>query len=210
MQYCDIHGVRYEDYGQCPVCEDETRRLDSELARERAAKESLASTLRQEELLRKQVELTHEQASRERGRADAGQSSVEEMITPANLSKELLKSALDAAMFETEYDEDGDLVVNEEENCFVLPGKNKDRIRLTTGYDLRQDVPRSARLEAANTINTKVPLVRASVGADDVLHINYCIPLNDGITKRFFALTVKRFCASLRAAVQKHAIDLLQ
>jgi hypothetical protein len=192
------------------VCEDETIALDSALARERAAKESLASTLRQEELLRKQVELTREQASRERGRADAGQSSVEEMITPANLSKELLKSVLDAAKFETGYDEEEDLVVNEQGGCFVLPGKNKDRIRLTTGYVLRQDVPHSAKLEAANKINTKHALLRASVGADDVLCIDYCIPLNDGITKRFFALTVKRFCASLGVAVQKYVMDLLR
>lgn len=70
--------------------------MDSALERERATKETLASTLRQEELLRKQVELTCEQASRERGSISTGQCSPEEVITPAYLSRELLKSALDA------------------------------------------------------------------------------------------------------------------
>ena len=41
FQYCDIHSCRYEDYGRCPECEDETIALDSALERERAAKELL-------------------------------------------------------------------------------------------------------------------------------------------------------------------------
>ena len=48
MQYCDIHNIRYDDYGSCPACEDETVALDSALARERAAKESLDIQRRRE------------------------------------------------------------------------------------------------------------------------------------------------------------------
>jgi hypothetical protein len=78
-----------------------------------------------------------------------------------------------------------------------------------TGYRVKEGVPRVACLEAVNKISGEYILVRASV-ADGVLYLDRDILLNDGIARRAFALTVKRFCAITDAAVEEHASGLVQ
>lgn len=195
FQTCSTHGLRYEDYGECSQCM--TERLQEEAMR------------RQEELLREQVELMRQRAASDRQHAVAPTESAGDTITKDNLSKDLLKSVLDAAMFESSYDADGDIVVSEQVRCFVLPSKEKGTIKLMTGYLFKQDVPNVARLEAVNKINVEYVLVRASV-AGDVLYMDHDILLNNGLSKRSFALTVKRFCSIPAAAVGEHAAALVQ
>jgi hypothetical protein len=197
FQVCSIHGLRYQDYGECAQC-----------LTERLAEESMR---RQEELLREQVQLMRERANEERQRNAASQNQPGAgNITTANLSKELLKSILDDAVMENSYDKDGDLVVREQGGCFVILSENKDRIRLLAAYVFKPDVPYATRLEAANNINSKYILVRASVDGDGILYLDHDIMLNDGITKRAFATTVKHFCVIPHIAVQQHAANLVQ
>ena len=51
FQTCSIHGLRYEDYGECAMCQDE-----------RIAEESMA---RQEKLAEEQLELQRRRADEE-------------------------------------------------------------------------------------------------------------------------------------------------
>ena len=41
FQTCDIHGIRYDDYCECPACQDVRIAEESARERERAAKELL-------------------------------------------------------------------------------------------------------------------------------------------------------------------------
>jgi hypothetical protein len=164
---------------------------------------------RQEELLREQTELMRQRVAGERQQGTAPSDSAGKMITRENLSKELLKSVLDDATFETSYDTDGDIVVSDQIRCFVLLRKDRGTIRLMTGFGFKDDAPPPARLEAVNKINIEYLLVRASV-AGDVLYMDHDIVLNDGLSKRAFALTVKLFCSIPAAAVQEHASALVR
>jgi hypothetical protein len=166
---------------------------------------------RQEDLLREQVELMREHASRGAQEAPAARETKGDLISPDNVSKDLLKEALDSAMLETSYDDEGDLVVYERILCFVLPSEKRDRIRLlSAGSELRQGVTRSDALEAANRINDQYIMVRASVTDSNVLLLDWDVFLKHGIGKQAFAWAVKRFCAISDDAMQEHTVDLVE
>ncbi len=159
---------------------------------------------RQEELLREQTELMRRAAAE---RQQTVQST--NAITRDNLSKELLKTLLEDAAFETGTHDDGDVIVNDQIRCFVLPHKDRGTIRLLTGCVFKEEVPAAARFEAANQINVKFVMVRASVSGD-VLYFDYDLLLNDGISNRGLTLAVKRFCSIPISAIAEYAADLVQ
>lgn len=135
----------------------------------------------------------------------------EELITPGNLTKELLKDALDAALMDTSYDADGDLRVRDRVNCLVMPNEErKDRIQLIALFGFKPETSELERLRAGNRINTEYIIVRAIVGKRDNLIFTWDLPVNGGLTKKAFVLAVKRFCAIPHAAVADCANDLVE
>jgi hypothetical protein len=135
----------------------------------------------------------------------------DELITPDNLSKELMYEILDAAYMEPKYDEDGDLQVKDRCTCIVMPSDAKDRIRLLTVFGFKPETPREARLEFVNKVNSDYALVRAAVGAsDDTLYFDYYIPTAGGITKKAFVLALKRFCAIPHEAVKDYGSEIVE
>jgi hypothetical protein len=166
---------------------------------------------RQEDLLREQVELMRERAPQNVQQTGTPRETAGDLISPDNLSLDLLKEALDSAMFETSYDEDGDLLVEDGVRCFVLPGEKRDRIRLlTSGREVQEGVARAEALEAANRINDEYFMVRASVTDRNVLFLDYDVFLKHGIGKRSLAWTVKRFCAIADEAIREHASGVVE
>ncbi|MFO7905031.1 MAG: YbjN domain-containing protein [Planctomycetota bacterium] len=134
----------------------------------------------------------------------------DELIIPDNLSKEVLKSIFDAALMDTSYDNDGDLVVKEQVRCVVLLSKSNDRISYVTLFGFNPEVPQSARLECANRINSELIVVKAIVGNNNILRFEYDILVSGGISKKAIVLTLRRFCSIPRAAVSKFAEDLIE
>ena len=133
-----------------------------------------------------------------------GETMSEDLITPENLSKELLKSVFDAAYMETSYDDDGDLRVKEDVRCWVLlPGEKRDRIHLLTIFGLKPEASRQQRLELANEINKEYVVVRAFINSSDSLSLTYDFLLEGGITKKALVLGVKRFCGIPRLAINE-------
>ena len=134
----------------------------------------------------------------------------EELITPENLSKEYLKSILDAACMDTSYDSDGDLMVKEDIKCFVKPTKDMSWIRMFTIFGVKEESSRLARLECVNKINDEYLIVRASVTDNDSLFFDYQIPVAGGITKKAFVIALKRFCSIPRDAVSEHGVNVVE
>lgn len=134
----------------------------------------------------------------------------DELITPDNLSKELLKSVLDTAFMDTSYDGDGDLVVKEGPRCFVFPDKErKNRVNLMVAFGFEPETSELQRLQAVNKINREYLIVRAFVTSRDTLHFTWDIPIDGGITKKAFVLAVKRFCSIPHLAVADCAKDVV-
>ena len=78
----------------------------------------------------------------------------EELITPENLSTELLKTIFEAAYMNVEIDDDGDLKVREECTVYVRPNKKyKDRIALLCMFGFKDSSTDAERFECINLIN---------------------------------------------------------
>ncbi|MFM9965709.1 MAG: YbjN domain-containing protein [Planctomycetaceae bacterium] len=135
----------------------------------------------------------------------------DDLLTTDNLSKELLKSILDAAFMETTYDSDGDLNVKENNvNCIVMPNlTRKDRVQLMALFRFEQATSELQRLQATNRINAEYIIVRAVVGSNGVLRFTWDIPIAGGITNRAFVLAVKRFCSIPHDALADCAKDVV-
>lgn len=134
----------------------------------------------------------------------------EELITPDNVSKQLLKSILDDALFETSYDADGDIRVEEDLSFWVLPSKEQGRIKLLANFGFLPDCPREDRLEAVNKINRQYIVVKASVADNDILRFEYDILIAGGITRKAFLLAVKRFSSIPKVAILEHCFDMVR
>ncbi len=82
------------------------------------------------------------------------------MITPENVSLELLKDVL-AAYTDTSFDEDGDLLVKGDCQVYVTIVPDKSSIRLMTIFRTKEDSSVDARLGAVNKINSDYMIVKA-------------------------------------------------
>ena len=135
----------------------------------------------------------------------------DEFITPENLSKELLKSTLDAALMDTSYDNDGDILVKETISVWILPNvERKDRIKLLSIFGFEAAASHLQRLECVNRINSEYIVVKAYLGPKDTLRFDYDILVSGGITKKAFVLAVKRFCSIPRAAAGEHGGGIIR
>ena len=137
-------------------------------------------------------------------------SMFDDLITPENLSKSLLKSVFDGAFMDVLVDEDGDLLVKEDITCFILISENsKDKIRLLTLFGINPTVNPSKVLECVNTINSTYVMTRAFSDSIERLAFDYHIYIKGGITKKNLVLAVKYFCSIPRQAVEECARDIL-
>jgi Putative bacterial sensory transduction regulator len=108
---------------------------------------------------------------------------------------------------DTSYDEDGDLSVNSDVNCWVLP--HHSGIRLLTMFGFDPTVSHAERLECVNKINIDYMIVKAYEGENDTLRFAYDILVTGGITPKAFVLALQRFCSIPRSAVKEHADQIV-
>jgi hypothetical protein len=132
-----------------------------------------------------------------------------DLITPENLSKELLKSIYDSAFMKTSWDDDDDLRVTDQISCFVLPTEKNDRIQLLTLFGFKQNSSESQRLNCVNNINREYIIVVAVASANNILQFKHEIYVEGGITKKNLILTTKRFLSIPMLAVQEHGGNIV-
>ena len=133
-----------------------------------------------------------------------------DLITPENLSKELLESIYDSAFFETSWDDDGDLVIKDQIRCLVMPNEEKNRIQLVSLFGFAPRSRMSKRLECVNKINSEYIMVTAVAGANDTLQFKYDIYVEGGITKKNLVLATKRFLSIPVPATAEHGGNLVE
>lgn len=136
---------------------------------------------------------------------------MEEIITPENVSKEYLKSLLDAAFMETSYDNEGDILVKDRVRCFVLPNlERKDRIQLLTLFGFEPNASELEKLRAVNRINNEYIIVRASLTKNNLMAFTWDLPITGGLPAKTFVQAVKRFCSIPQEAIADCANDVVQ
>src|SRR5262245_3229765 len=135
----------------------------------------------------------------------------QDLITPENLSKEVLKAIFEEALMKTSFDTAGDLQVSETLDCLVLPSDSKDRLRLLAIFTFAPQVSPQQRLEFVNQVNSEFILIRATVGAkNDLLFFDHDILVQGGITKQALILATKRFLSIPWDAIHEFGQDLVK
>ena len=125
-----------------------------------------------------------------------------EILTPENVSKDVLKAAFDAAFMDATFDSDGDLKLKDEVTCYVFLREKNDGIRLSTGFGFKEGTSELQQLQLTNKINDEWRIVRAYANPEKLtLKFDYEILLNGGISVKNFILSVKKFCGIPRDAI---------
>lgn len=128
------------------------------------------------------------------------------LITPENLTKDLLKVILDSAMIDNSFNSNGWLVATETIKVLVSPeGEKKDRIHLWSIFTLKEGLDELDLLRVVNKINEELVIVRAYIDNDkDSLFFDWSIPVMGGITPKNFVLALKRFSTIPHIAFEKY------
>ena len=132
----------------------------------------------------------------------------DDLITAENVSRELIRSIFDSAFMDPQTDSEGDIFVKEGWRVYVIPSKEKKRIRLLAQFGFKSSSTLAQQLEAVNKINCEYLIIRASAWKS-ALRFDHDIPLDGGLSKKALVLIVKRFGSIPHAAVQEHAGDIV-
>ncbi len=126
-----------------------------------------------------------------------------ELVTPDNVSKTVLQALFDDALMDVSIDQDGDLLIQEDIKCYVFLSEGNDRIRLLTLFGIAESADRLRCLECVNAINHEYILVKAYLASEKTLAFEYDLYLKGGVTKKYIAQAVKRFCSIPRKAISE-------
>ena len=126
-----------------------------------------------------------------------------ELVGPENATLESLRDIYDAALMDVEIDEEnGFVIIDDEIVARAKLSDSKERLQLIACYRVREDVPRTERLELVNRINDQYVLVRAAVGEEDELWIDFGVVLKGGATKKQIAHATRMFLKVAEMAVK--------
>lgn len=132
----------------------------------------------------------------------------DDLITPDNVSKELIKSCFDAAYIDAIIDKDGDVQMKDDK-VFLRLTEKKDRIHFMCFFKFKENSQPLARLQCVNSINDEFIMVRASL-KETRLIFDYDLMLDGGVTKKMMVMTAKRFASIPDAAVREHGNGIVE
>jgi superfamily II helicase len=134
----------------------------------------------------------------------------ENLITPENVSMDLIKQALDAAFMEYTENEEGELVIAETCQVFLSIHGAKKTIQLSSLFGFKKDSSELERLQAVNTINNDFIVIKATSDSDDTLAFRYDFMLTGGLTTKALIQGIKRFAAVPQGAIAEHADAIVE
>jgi hypothetical protein len=115
-----------------------------------------------------------------------------DFLIPEAVTTQHLREIFERALFDTSIDDDGDLVVQDTYRIFVAPHSRRF-IRFFTLFGLKDGTTPEAGHRLANRINDRLILLRASTNKNNVLVLDYYLPMLGG------SLTPKALVAAFRA-----------
>lgn len=133
-----------------------------------------------------------------------------DLVTEANLSRDMLKAMYDAAKVPASIDGGGNLVVNlPQVKVFVLPAK--DSVRLMASYAFSPRATLQEKLDLANRINDEYIMARASLPEQraGTMAVDYYVILGPGISKAAMLAITRRFAQVVVEAIAALDTDRL-
>ena len=127
-----------------------------------------------------------------------------ELVTPDNVSIELIRDVYEAAYMEVTLDEEKkQLRIREEVLARAFLSESKERLQLVAYYGIKDDAQRIDRLELVNRVNENYVLIRAGIDEDGDLWFDYTILLKGGVTKKAIVQATRVFLMLVPRAVNE-------
>ena len=134
---------------------------------------------------------------------------MDQLVTPDNLSRELLAEVFEAAYLDVSYDSDGDLVVRDGFRIFVLPAKHKRWIKLWALFRSKEGAGHLAKLQFANRVNDELVIVRAAVNGSGGFSFEHYIHVDGGISRKNIVMATKMFMSCVSSVGEKDDADVI-
>lgn len=126
-----------------------------------------------------------------------------ELVTPETVTLDVIRDLYEMALMDVTLDEEnGFVVIDDEIVARAKLSDTKERLQLIAFYKVREDSERIDRLELVNRINDQYVLVRAAVGEEDDLWIDYGLVLKGGATRKQIAHATRMFLKVAEMAVK--------
>ncbi len=129
-------------------------------------------------------------------------------FTREKISIEALKDVFDAAMFDTEIDGDGDLVIRDRYLAFISIQPTV-MIRFVSIFGLKKKASEKAGHALCNRINDGLVAIRASMSDKTTLILDWYLPFDSGIGKKTVVLAFRKFIDMLGALGQYDTDDIM-
>ena len=127
-----------------------------------------------------------------------------ELVTPDNVSVEMLRDLYEAAYMDVTLDEEHGMIrIREELAARAHLSESKERIQLLAVYGVKEEAQRIERLELVNRINENYVLIRAGIDDDGDLWFDYCILVKGGLTKKAIVQATRAFLMLVPKAVNE-------
>jgi hypothetical protein len=130
----------------------------------------------------------------------------------SQLSNEVLKSIFDAAFFDTEIDEDSDLIVTDDMQVWVEGLPEQDCFQYTAFFRIDKEHPREKLLEACNEFNATYLGLNANVPeGSKVIAFNYAVLMKGGgkIEGKEIVRLLKYFQDVVAASMEDEAFQFI-
>jgi hypothetical protein len=128
------------------------------------------------------------------------------IITPENVTKELLKAICDAAYMETSVDADGDVVVRDGGiRGYLILSSHHRHIRIMAQFSVTEGANKFEVLEFLNRVNDEYVLVRcALINNGKGVRFDHYVCLPGGVRPANLVQTIKRFLSIPPDAIKEH------
>jgi hypothetical protein len=127
-----------------------------------------------------------------------------EIVSPENVSLELIRDIYDSAMMEVTLDEEKRFIrIKEDVVARCTLSESKERIQLIAYYGIKDEAQRIDRLELVNRINEQYVLIRAGIDDDGDLWFDYCLVLKGGVAKKHIVQATRVFLMLVPKAVSE-------
>lgn len=132
-----------------------------------------------------------------------------DLIDEDSISKELLFNILDRVYMSPSYDADGDIMINETHDVYIIIKEKQKYIKFMSVFEENKELSRNDLLEQTNEISLKYPM-NASVAANSGICFMQNIFFNGGLTEKNLIVTLKKFMSIITAIATDPELTLLE
>ena len=130
-----------------------------------------------------------------------------EIMEPGSINRDSLRELFESAYVDVSVDEDGDLVVTEQFNVFVMPAEGGAFVHLLAVFAPDEQAAEEEKIRFANTWNDRWSLVRCCVDQRGRFVFDHYIWAEGGLTRKNLVQSLKAYQLILAQGLSQSETD---